>query len=171
MRLQATDADDLGPAGLRVVLGDERHLAVVVDEADPDEPLVRGPLVEAQVREVAGRPSPRRASAWNSTTSGSSSGRIGRIGPSRHRALSTADVLARVRADGEPRQLVLGHVGVVQHDPRVERDEPLRRGEQRVDVDLADPALLDDELAEPDEQLLEGVEVDRRRPADALQAP
>ena len=35
------------------------------------------------------------------------------------------------------------------------------RGEQRVDVDLADPGLLDDQPAEPDEQLLQGREVDR----------
>jgi len=43
----------------------------------------------------------------------------------------------------------------VQHDAGVERDQPLGRREQRIDVDLADRPLLDDELAEADEQILQ----------------
>ena len=57
----------------------------------------------------------------------------------------------------------------MEHDAGIERDQALRRGEQRVDVDLLDPALFDDELAEADQQLVERGEVDRRAAADALQ--
>ena len=46
---------------------------------------------------------------------------------------------------------------------------PLGRGEQGVDVDLLDPGLLDDQLAEPHQELLQGREVDRLAAADALQ--
>ena len=56
------------------------------------------------------------------------------------------------------------------HDhPRVQRQQPLRRGEQRVDVDLLDPALLDDQVAEPDQELLERGQVHRRAAAHALE--
>ena len=42
---QAADADDFELARLRIPpLGDQRHLAVVVDEAEPYQPLVRDPL-------------------------------------------------------------------------------------------------------------------------------
>ena len=44
------------------------------------------------------------------------------------------------------------------------------RSEQRVDVDFGNPGLLDDELAEADEQLFEGGQVDRSATADALES-
>ena len=82
----------------------------------------------------------------------------------------SADVLRRVGADGELGQILrLGDVRVVQHDAGVEGDQAVRRSEQRVDVDLLDPALLDDELAEADQQLLERGEVHRLAAADAFE--
>ena len=92
-------------------------------------------------------------------------------------------ILRRVRADGEPGQLVFANLRRMQDDARVERDQParalcsrLRRrcargrgGEQRVDVDLLDPGLLDHELAETHQQARQRVEVDRRAAAHALE--
>jgi hypothetical protein len=49
----------------------------------------------------------------------------------------------------------------VQHDARVERDQPIRGGEQRVDVDLLDRPLLHHELAEAHEEPLDRGEVHR----------
>ena len=57
----------------------------------------------------------------------------------------------------------------VQDDAGVERQQPLGRGQQRVDVDFLDPALLDHELAEADQQLLERGQVDRLAAAHALE--
>ncbi len=49
----------------------------------------------------------------------------------------------------------------MEHDARVERDQPLRRGEQRIDVDLGNAPLLGDQHAEAHQQLLERCAVDR----------
>ncbi len=57
----------------------------------------------------------------------------------------------------------------MEHHPRVERDQLVGTGEQRVDVQLADQRLLDDELAEADEELLQRGEVDRPATAHALE--
>ena len=51
----------------------------------------------------------------------------------------------------------------------VERDQPLSRDQQRIDLDFLDRAVLDDQLAEADQQLVERVEVARRAAARALQ--
>ena len=51
---EPSDAENLAPAGLRVrVLDDERHLAVVIDEADAREAFVGDALLQFQRREVA----------------------------------------------------------------------------------------------------------------------
>ena len=102
--------------------------------------------------------------------SGSSSGRMGRMStldtgaslPGRH-------VLHRIGANGGTRKLVFGRVRLVQDDAGVERDQAIGRGEQRVDVDLFDPALLDDQLAEADDQGIERVEVDGFAAAHAFE--
>ena len=78
-------------------------------------------------------------------------------------------VLVRVRADGEARQVRVRDLRRVEDDARVEGDDPLRRGQQRVDVDLGDARLLRDELAEPDEERGEHVLVDGLAAADALE--
>ena len=52
---------------------------------------------------------------------------------------------------------------------RVERQKPLRRGEQGVDVDLLDPALLDDQVAEANQKLLERGQVHRLAAAHAFE--
>src|ERR1019366_4369373 len=65
------------------------------------------------------------------------------------------DILHRIRPDGRLGQLVLRRFRIVQHDARIERKNSFRRDEQRIDVNLRDPRLLDDELAEAHEQLFE----------------
>ena len=123
---EPADADDLVPAVLRHVLGDERELAVVVEEADPDEPLVGRALVEAELAEVALVDRLRRERAVELHDE-----RLV-LGPDRAEPERGAVargpvglVLARVGADRQPRQGLERHVGVVEHDPGVERDEPL----------------------------------------------
>ena len=50
---------------------------------------------------------------------------------------------------------------IVDDHPGVERQEPFGRREQGIDVNLLDPALLDDQIAKTDEQLLERRQVHR----------
>ena len=81
-----------------------------------------------------------------------------------------SDVLAGIGANGEPRQV--GFVDILARArSRARRGrDPLGRGEQRIDIDLLDPRLLDDQLAEPHQELLKRGQVDRRPAADALRA-
>ena len=83
--------------------------------------------------------------------------------------LPAGGVLGRVGPDGQLGQLVLGRLRVVQDDAGVERDQVVAGGKQRVDVDLLDPALFGDELAEADHELLQGGEVHRLAPAHAFE--
>ncbi len=41
------------------------------------------------------------------------------------------------------------------HHSRIQRNQPLRRGQQRIDIDFLDPALLGDQAAEPHQQLFQ----------------
>ena len=77
-----------------------------------------------------------------------------------------ADVGVRVGADRESWQLALRDGRRMEDDPGVEGDDSLRRGEERVDIDLRDPRLLGDELTEADEERSENVDVDRSTAAD-----
>ena len=80
------------------------------------------------------------------------------------------DVLGGIGTDGGARQPVRIDLRPVQDHPGVQRDQPPRRGEQRVDVDLSDPRLFDHQLAEPDQQPLQLAQIDGRvTAADALQ--
>ena len=100
--------------------------------------------------------------------SDSSSGRMGRMRKaSAVGRRPAADVAQRVRADRGPRERRVRHRAVVEDDARVERHEAFGRREERVDVELGDRGLLDDELAHAHEDPLEGREVDRAPPADA----
>ena len=47
--------------------------------------------------------------------------------------------------------------------------DPIRRGQQRIDLDAADPALLGHQVAEADQQLFEFAQVHRRQTAGAAQ--
>ena len=51
----------------------------------------------------------------------------------------------------------------------IEGDDLLLRNKQRVDVDLLDPALFRDELAEADQQIVERLEFDGRPAAHSLE--
>ena len=57
----------------------------------------------------------------------------------------------------------------MKNDPRVERDEFLGRGEERIDVYLGDAALLGDEQGEAHEQLLKSGRIDGTAAANALE--
>ena len=71
--------------------------------------------------------------------------------------------------DGGLGQFVLGHFRAVHHHARIQRQQPLGRGQQRVDVDLLDPALLDHQLAEAHQQVFQRRQIHRLAPAHALQ--
>ena len=80
------------------------------------------------------------------------------------------DVLGGIGADGGAGQPVRIDLRPVQDHPGVQRDQPLGRGEQRVDVDLLDPRLLDHQPTEPDQQPLQRAQIDGRvTAADPLQ--
>ena len=81
------------------------------------------------------------------------------------------DVFGRVRANGGPGQLRDRERGIVQDDARIQRDDARRRRQQRVDVDLVDPALVGDEIAEAHEQRREAVEIDGGPAANTAQRP
>ena len=57
----------------------------------------------------------------------------------------------------------------MQDDARVESDEAIGGSEQRVDVDLFDPALLDNQLAEADDESIERIEVNGFASAHAFE--
>ena len=86
------------------------------------------------------------------------------------RSVHVGDVLRGIGADRRARAGRSSRVvRVVQDHAGVEGDQALGRGEQRVDVDLLDPGLLDDELAEADEQLLQRARSTGARPRTPLQ--
>src|SRR5918997_515789 len=152
------------------VFGDQRHLTVVVYKADARQALVGGALVEVHHVEVAHVDALFREGLVEAHHQGfvlrpDRAYRHGRA-VAQH---SVGDVLFRVRTDrGSWKVFVLG-LGVVQNDAGVECYEALRRGQERVDVELFDPGLLDDELARANEQPLQGADVDRRPAPDATQ--
>ena len=55
------------------------------------------------------------------------------------------------------------------HHARVERQQPLGRGQQRIDVDFLNPRLFDDQFAEAHHQGFQGQQIHWLAPADALQ--
>ena len=83
--------------------------------------------------------------------------------------LPATDVLGRIRADGELGQLLFRGLWIVEDDAGVESDEVIGGGKERVDVNFLDPALLGDELAEADHELLEGGQVHGFAAAHALE--
>src|SRR5262245_23156792 len=54
-------------------------------------------------------------------------------------------------------------------DARIQCEQTFRRGEQRIDVHLSDPRLIDHELGETYKQLFQGREVNGLASADALE--
>ncbi len=154
-----------------LALRHQRHLAIVVDEADAGQALVRGALGQLQRLEVA----------------------------QVHRALAELLVeldhqrlvLGTDGADGDPLAVLhrpSGHVHgpgrdgwpsaearssatlwLVHHHPRIEREQALGGGQQRVDVDLLDRRVLDDQVAEANHQLFQRRHVHRFASAHALQ--
>src|SRR5215208_2876695 len=152
------------------VFGDQRHLAVVVYKADACQAFVGRALVEVHHVEVAHVDALFREGLVEAHHQGLV------FGPDRAyrhgRAvvqLFVGDVLFRVRTDGGSWEVFVLRLRVVQNDTGVEGYQALRRGQERVDVELFDPGLLDDELARANEQPLQGADVDRRPAPDATQ--
>ena len=83
--------------------------------------------------------------------------------------LPRGDVLRRIRPDRERREVFVAKLRAVENDARVERHEVAAADVERVDVDLLDPALLDDEVAEAHEQLVEAREIDRGAATHAVE--
>ena len=168
---QAADGDQRGGlAVLALALDHQRHLAVVVDEADPGESLVRDPAVqlhEARIAEVDALLREHGVELHHLRLV------LGADRPHRQLlAVATPDlpdVLGRIWPDRRPGKLRVGDVGAVEHDARVQRDDALGGREQWIDVDLLDGRLASHELAEADEQLLQRAKVDRLLPAHAPQ--
>ena len=150
-------------AGLGILaVGHQGHLPVVVDEADPGQALVGDPRAQLHRVEVAERDGPLREGAMERDHqrlvlgADRAGGRAGAVlgGPGDRRIGSDT---GGWRAE-ESRVV---DVPVVDDHPGVQRQEPVRRGEQGIDVDLLDPALLDDQMAEADQKLLERGQVHR----------
>ena len=81
-----------------------------------------------------------------------------------------ADVLHRIRANGQARQVALGHIRRLEHDAGVQSDQSILGSEQRVDIDFLDPALLRHQVAEADQQAFERGQVDGLSSAHAASA-
>ncbi len=79
------------------------------------------------------------------------------------------NILHWVGPDRGTRQLILGHLRVLQHDARVERKNFLRRGQKGIDVHFLDPRLLDNQPAEANQNIFERGHIHRRAPAHSLQ--
>src|SRR5918994_1188080 len=152
------------------VFGDQRHLAVVVYKADACQALVGRALGEVHHVEVAHIDALFREGLVESHHQGLV---FGSDRAYRHRRavaqLFVGDVLFRVRTDRGSWEIFVLRLGVVQNDTGVEGYQALRRGQERVDVELLDPGLLDDELAGANEQPLQCADVDGRPTPDASQ--
>ena len=153
-----------------LAFGDQRHLAVKVVETNPNQPFVRDPLAERDHMEI-----PEIDTLLRQFLVILHDGRLV-FRPDRanryDRAVihfRRADVLRRVRPDRELRNVALLRAFRVQHHPRVESNELLRRREQRIDIDFLDPALLRNELAEAHEQLLQRRDIARGPAAHAFE--
>src|ERR687897_3496176 len=152
------------------VFGDQRHLAVVIYKADARQALVGRALVEVHHVEIAHVYALFREGLVEAHHQGLV---FGTDRAYRHRRavaqLFVKDVLLRVRTDRGSWEDFFLRLGVVQNDTGVEGYQALRRGQERVDVELSYPALLDDELARANEQPLQGADVDRRPAPDATE--
>src|SRR5829696_8583576 len=152
------------------VFGDQSHLAVVVYKADACQALVGCALGEVHHVEVAHIDALFREGLVESHHQGLV------FGPDRAyrhgRAVAqhfVGDVLFRVRTDRGSWEVFVLRFRVVQNDTGVEGYQALWRGQERVDVELFDPGLLDDELARANEQPLQGADVDWRPAPDATE--
>src|SRR5918995_1654106 len=152
------------------VLGDKRHLTVVVYKADARQALVGRALVEVHHVEVAHVDALFREGLVEAHHQGLVFGTDRAYRHGRAVAqLFVKDVLLRVRTDRGSWEVFFLRLRVVQNDTGVEGYQALRRGQERVYVELLDPGLLDDELARANEQPLQGADVDRRPTPDSTQ--
>jgi len=168
---QPADPPDLVLAGLGALsIGHQRHLAVVIDEADPSQSLVSNAGREFHGMEVAKRYAALGEGAvkvdeqWLIFGANWPESDLGSI-----LVCPGSDVLRGVRADGQSRKVRNPDIETVNDDPGIQRQEPFGRGEQGIDVDFLDPFLLNHQMAEPDHELLEGGDIDRSAATDSPQ--
>src|ERR1700755_305195 len=81
-----------------------------------------------------------------------------------------SDVLRGVGTNRGAGQLIALDIWAVDNDSGVEGKQSLGRSEERIDVDLLDPWLLGDQVAEANQQFLECGDVDGFASANALQS-
>src|SRR5829696_852262 len=168
---QAGYAHDLAFPRLWIgVFGDQRHLAVVVYKADACQAFVGRALVEVHHVEEAHVDALFREGFVEAHHQGLvfRTDRAYRNGRAVAQ-LFVGDVLFRVRTDRGSWEIFFLRLGIVQNDAGVEGYQALLRGQERVDIELLDPGLLDDELARTNEQPLQGADVDRRPSPDATE--
>src|SRR6266849_1499333 len=80
-----------------------------------------------------------------------------------------ADVLNRIWADGGFWQILLARLYAVNNDASIEGDQPFRRREQWIDIDLFDPGLFNHKPAEAHHKLVEIGQGHRPSPAYAFE--
>ncbi len=159
-------------AGLGVgPLGDQDHLAVVVDEADPRQPLVRDPRAQLHRVEVAERDGPLGKRAVERDQQGSSSGRIGRSGAARAvLGRPGTDVLAlgygRIAGRGSSASPMSGPWTITRASSASSRSGEASNGLMSISLIHRCSTTR---LAEPNQKLLERGQVHRRAAAHALE--
>src|SRR5262249_17513245 len=155
---QTAHSENLALAGFGVLmLGYKRHFVVVVDEADSRQSFVGRSLVQVHHMEIS-----KIDAALGKRFVEFDHHRLvfGTYGTNEY--LSSVlhhprrDVLDRIRSYCRLRKIFALRLKSMNDYTRVERNERrVGSGEQRIDVDLLDPRLLDDESAEADNQLFE----------------
>ena len=83
--------------------------------------------------------------------------------------LSLAKVLDGIWPDCRSWQIRVRHARIVQNNSRIERDDLFGRNDKRIDVDLLDPALFDDQLAEAHKKFFERGKIDSIASAKTFQ--
>src|SRR5262249_25348435 len=136
--------------------------AIVASKADAYEPFVFHPRAQAQgteITQVDAAPGQsfvelhhERLVFWTN-----------RAKRDRGSVLQAAfrDILDGIRTNRWPRQMVRLDGGIMNHNPRIQRQQALRSRQQRIDIDFLNPWLLDDELTEADQYFFESSEIYR----------
>src|SRR5581483_4709650 len=156
---QTSDPENLVSAIRILYVGDQRDLAVVVDETNPAQALMHDACLKAHNSEIAKVNAAigkcfvefhhQRLVLRTDWTNG-------HLDPG---DFSRCNVLDWIRPDCRSGQIRFAHLRIVQHDARIQRHDLFGRNEKRVNVDLPDPALFDHQLAEAHKQLFKRVEI------------
>src|SRR5688572_7488965 len=80
------------------------------------------------------------------------------------------DIFSGVRPNCQPGEQIRFGVRRVEDDTTIQPDDPARRSEEWVDLNLLDPGLLSDELTKTNQDLFERDHIDGLSAADALES-